>query len=217
MTDSTVYDDTYFLTGKQSGKSLYENYRYLAELTPGMCRRIINVLGIDIDDTIADFGCARGYITRAFRELGYKSYGFDVSKWAIDNCDPTIKDYVRLIEGDSFARMTKKFDWVIAKDVLEHIPNPELEETITQLLRHARKGLFVVVPLSPAEGEPYVVPEYELDITHVQRTTLGGWVSKLHRPGFNVSGRHLLPGVKQNYCQYEEGNGFITVLRNEQL
>lgn len=211
--DSSVYDDSYYLTGKLSGKSLYENYRWLPNLTVPMCRRITEVCSIHDDDTILDFGCARGYVVRAFRELGYKAYGFDVSAWAIENCDPSVKDYVRLIEGDSFAKMTKTFDWIVCKDVLEHIPRPELEKTIHSLITHARKGIFVVVPLASAHGEGYVVPEYEMDITHVHRLTLGEWVGYLTYADFCTSACYQVRGVKENYSQFERGNGFIFIRR----
>jgi len=220
--DSSVFDEDYYIRGKESGKSLYERYRWLPELTLPFARRIADYLNIDEDDTICDFGCARGYLVKAFKQLGYRAFGFDVSDWAIKNVDQEVAGRCWLIHKGTtgvtnFEASSKKFDFVIAKDVLEHICDEELTRTIDTLMSKARKAVFVVVPLSPKDGEPYVVPEYEQDATHVQRRTLGWWVKTLTRPGFCVSACHLVPGIKQNYAHYHEGNGFITCRREVQL
>lgn len=173
-----------------------------------MCRRIAEVCGIHEDDTILDFGCARGYVVKAFRELGFRALGIDASEWAIANCDPDVEQYVHQATR---INKDKDFDWIIAKDVLEHIPDSDLPRTIENLLTHARKGLFVVVPLSPADGEPYVVPEYEKDITHVQHLALGSWSKLFQRHDFCISACYRVRGIKENYYKpgWEEANGFI--------
>ncbi len=73
------YDADYFLRGKATGKSLYEDYRWMPGLTIPMVRSMISHLGIANADMVLDFGCARGYVVRAFRELGYLAYGYDTS------------------------------------------------------------------------------------------------------------------------------------------
>src|SRR5579862_3672374 len=92
--DGSVYDESYFLRGKESGKSLYENYRWMPDLTIPMVQRIIEHCGIRRGDSILDFGCARGYVVRAFRELGYNAYGYDISRWAIENADLAAYPYL---------------------------------------------------------------------------------------------------------------------------
>lgn len=197
------YDADYFLRGKQTGKSLYENYRWMPELTIPMCQRIVEHCGIERDDTILDFGCARGYVVRALRRMGYYAWGCDTSKWAIDNCDPIVRKYLDM-------GITAAFDWIIAKDVLEHVV--DLADTIDAIMRNARIGVFVVVPLGYGE-DGYVVPDYERDVTHIHKLTLATWVGKFLRPGWSVEGRYRVPGVKDNYAQYPTGNGFITARR----
>ena len=222
--DGTQYDRAYYIDGRASGKSLYVDYRWMPSLTKPMCEAIVLHCGIEKGHSILDFGCARGYVVRAFRELGYKAWGIDISKWAIDNCDGTVKEYVQMLDEPHDA-----FDWIIAKDVLEHIPSPALESAIAKLLMRARVGVFVVVPLAemfPSEemysgmdGKPvlrYVVPEYEKDITHCQRMNLLEWAHKFHDASLDFSLRlsHVVPGVKQNYAQYTRGNGFIVAYRH---
>lgn len=210
MNHGEQYDEDYFLRGKESGKSLYENYRWMPELTIPMAAHIVCHCDIKKGQTILDFGCARGYTVKALRSLHHTAFGYDVSQWALDNCDPAVKDYL-LTRETQLSRNC--FDWVIAKDVLEHVE--VVSYTIPALMETARRGVFVVVPLAEKAPELYDVQEYEADVTHIHRKPLGWWAGQFMRPGWSVEARYRLPGVKDNYAQYPTGNGFITARRIE--
>ena len=213
MSDPNIYDAEYFLRGKESGKSLYQDYRWLPELTIPMCQAIVDHCDIKKGETILDFGCARGYSVKALRGLGYSAYGYDVSQWALDNADPEVYHYLTRLNGVAFGPQVT-YDWIIAKDVLEHVEY--VENTIQKLVQFATKGIFVVVPLSKFSGGKYVVEEYEKDVTHKQRYPLATWVAMFLRPGWVVEASYRVPGVKDNYAQHATGNGFITARRIEE-
>lgn len=203
------YDEEYFLRGKESGKSLYENYRWLPELTKPMSERIADHLGIELADKILDFGCSRGYMVKALTELGYDASGIDISEWAISNCDESVKGKVS--QGSV---PVLNYDWIIAKDVLEHLTIVDLGNVLHHFSNRAKKGVFLVVPLSSAINHRYVVPEYEKDITHVIRWPLWRWTTEIHNifdESWEICSRHLLDGVKDNYASWARGNGFITI------
>lgn len=208
--DSEVFDEAYYMHGRESGKSLYENYTWKADLTLPMCRRLIEYLGIQPRETVNDFGCARGYVVKAFRWLGYEAYGQDISEWAIEHADEEVKRYLQV------CAMPLTADWILAKDVLEHIPDGMLEGTLAGLARAARRGLFIVVPLG--DGERYIIPEYEKDITHRQRLPLTAWYDLLARSlpedeEWTIETTYRVHGVKDNWAQYARGNGFLTARR----
>lgn len=211
MSDGSQYDADYFLRGRQSGKSLYEDYRWMPNLTRRMVESIVDHLGIDHNDIILDFGCARGYVVRAFRELGYTAYGYDVSRWAVDNADPAVHHYLTTRPELAFSSDVE-YDWIVAKDVLEHVE--DLKETIRRLKNMAQKGIFAVVPL--AHGDQYDVPEYEKDVTHIHRRPLDWWVSMFSDRRWLVEGCYRVRGVKDNYAHYPTGNGFIVARRSMQ-
>lgn len=210
MSDGSVYDADYFLHGEKSGKSLYTCYSWKPDLTVPMCQRIVDYCGIEKGERILDFGCARGYIVKAFRGLGYDAWGCDISKWAIQNSDEETEPYLNWI-ANSPPLLKQEFDWIIAKDVLEHVEY--VEANITLLMDVATKGLFVVVPLSQFDNGKYVVSDYEKDITHKQRYTLSSWVRMFLRPGWRVEASYRVHGVKDNYSKWEKGNGFIVARR----
>lgn len=204
---SKRYDEDYFMRGKETGKSLYTCYTWMPELTKPMVCAMVSYLGIKPDDKVLDFGCARGYTVRALYEMGYDAWGVDCSEWALENCDESVKGRV-----SDTAR--EQFDWIIAKDVLEHIGgvrSPLISEVVNLLKGKSRKGVFAVVPL--AHGKRYDVPEYEADVTHVHRQPIHWWTRLFCEPGWSVDARYRVPGVKDNYKQYKTGNAFITARR----
>jgi SAM-dependent methyltransferase len=204
------YDEDYFLRGRETGKSLYHDYRWLPKLTIPMADRIVEHCGIELDDSVLDFGCARGYLVKAMRQLGFRAYGMDVSRWALDNADPEVKEYLYP------SWPAESFDWVIAKDVLEHIPFHDITKVVLQLADAARKGVFVVVPLAGGVGQRYAVEEYEADVTHVLRWPLVQWVDEFLNAfdhTWEVSARYRIKGIKDNYQDWIKGNGFITCRR----
>jgi 2-polyprenyl-3-methyl-5-hydroxy-6-metoxy-1,4-benzoquinol methylase len=205
--DQNTYDSDYYLRGRESGKSLYEDYRWLPELTVPMVQAIDEHLDLSKRDVILDYGCARGYTVKAFREaLGIECYGVDISEWAIANADESTKPYLSCTD-----KIPPGMDWIIAKDVLEHVPN--VADVITEMMESAKQGLFAVVPLSMIDGNPYVVESYEHDVTHIHRLCLSSWARMFMRPGWSVTGSYMVRGVKGNYAAFEWGNGFITAKR----
>jgi len=205
------YDEDYFLRGKASGKSLYENYRWLESLTVPMVDKMIEHCGIELDDSILDFGCSRGYVVKAFKRRGFEARGYDISEWALANCDPEVSDAVSAVWPPAH-----DVDWIIAKDTLEHVPLHSITHTIRQIAEVAKKGVFVVVPLANGLGQGYVVPEYEADVTHAIRWPLDQWVDEFidaFDHNWEISARYRIEGIKDNYAQFEKGNGFITCRR----
>jgi len=200
-----LYDENYYERGIETGVSCYSNYRWIPELTIPMAARLIEYLGIAEHQKILDFGCAKGYLVKAFRLLHREAYGYDKSEYAI-NCVPEeIKDYIRnQVDGG--------YDWIISKDVFEHIPYQELPEILTHL-RKSTKHLFAIVPL--AEKGKYVVPAYELDTTHIVRENLDWWKSTFERAGFTVrDASYSVKYIKENWAAWEHGNGFF-ILESE--
>lgn len=202
------YDEDYFLHGRKSGKSLYDNYRWLPNLTIPMATVIVDHCRIQRHERILDFGCARGYVVKALAILGHNAVGVDVSKWALENADPSVKDQV-----SSEWPPTQPVDWIIAKDVLEHVPLHSIGQILLQFADVARRGVFIVVPLAGGLGQPYVVEDYEKDVTHVLRWPLDTWVDEILNAfdhTWEISCRYRIRGIKDNYADWERGNGFIT-------
>lgn len=220
MSNRNPYDQDYFLFGKQSGKSNYENYSWKRDATVHCVMRMCKFMGIHTGHKVLDWGCARGYYVRALRYLGVNALGYDISAWAIENCDETVKEHVSTVLPGDFEP-----HYIICKDVLEHIPLDELRGTIRIMLRMAMEGILIIVPLAKPECDQipgkreYVAPQDNADKTHVNCWTLETWIKFLQghidKAGspFCVAGGYKLPGVKEACDDYPHSVGFLKIFR----
>lgn len=214
--ESCAYDEAYFEYGIESGVSLYQNYRWMPELTIPMVMTIIDFLEIKRHQTILDFGCAKGFVVKALRLLYRNAYGVDVSRYAIDNVDPYVKHLCLLKKGpcyvDAKHGFPRVFDYCIAKDVFEHLSVSELSEEIYAL---PSDRIFAVIPLGE-EGR-YRAPANDLDVTHQICENESWWVNFFEKEGWRVIDLRLsIPGIKDHYyARFPTSHGFFTLSRRE--
>lgn len=200
------FDEAYFQNGLNTGVSCYERYRWLPEASLGMCQSLIDQLPIILGQTTLDYGCSRGYIVRALGILHREAFGCDVSPYAIDNADPAVKDRVKLCDGLSIP-WEGDFDWVLAKDVLEHLAPDDLPTLLANIAAQTKR-IFVIVPLAK-DGE-YLVTKENWDVTHRIREGIEWWVERL-RDCFEIrAATHTFPGCKDGYRHVIGGHAFIT-------
>ena len=205
-----LYDADYYLDGVRTKKSCYENYRWLPETSLPMTKRLVEVLGIQPGETLLDFGCARGYTVRALREIGMEAFGYDISKWAIENCDPSVRSYV----SNDFGGTVQ--DYVFCKDCAEHIAEDELKRIVNLLLLSTRKALLFIVPLAKERDGDYVRYEDNLDATHIIRWTLQDWRDfflDAALPAFRVWPFYHIEGLKPTSATCAKSCGFLLLQR----
>lgn len=196
------FDKDYFERGLQTGKSAYENYRWIPEMTIPFAYELIRHLEIKRSDNILDFGTAKGYLVKAFRLLHYKAYGTDISQYALKEAPLDVKPY--LYDWNQYPKLYKQqawinpgWNWIIAKDVFEHIEKDKLEKLL-KVLQPLTKNMFVIVPLG--EDGKYNAPINDLDPTHVICEDFQWWCDLFNRTGFKVDDlRNEIPYMKQTY------------------
>jgi 2-polyprenyl-3-methyl-5-hydroxy-6-metoxy-1,4-benzoquinol methylase len=207
------FTEDYYEHGKEKHLSLYEHYRWLPELTIPMAERIVATCGIEKTDQILDFGCAKGYLVKALRQLGYLAWGTDISEYALSQADKETDPYLfgpKTMEVCSTPMGSGRFfQWVICKDVLEHIEEHDLAKTLAGL-RRTTANIFIAVPLG--NNGAYTIPDMELDVTHRIRRPLWWWTAQIEAAGFNqkVESTFSMRGIKENWTRkWPFGNGFI--------
>jgi cyclopropane fatty-acyl-phospholipid synthase-like methyltransferase len=183
-----LYDEEYFERGLVSGKSCYINYGWLPELTIRTFYYMVKDLPIEDGSRILDFGCAKGYLVRAARILNFEAYGVDVSEYAISQVDKVVEPYCKLIgNGKNVKNLFGiTFDWVISKDVFEHIPEEALPG-ILQDLASLTKKMFIIVPISEDDASgKFIIPEYDKDPTHFTIKSDRWWANLFEKNGFII-------------------------------
>lgn len=200
----SIYNEDYYERGIELGISGYSNYRWMPELTIPMAARLCEILNISDDDKILDFGCAKGFLVKSFRLLHKQCWGFDISKYALQNVPTDVKKYI-----SSDMLEFGNFDWVIAKDVFEHIEYDNIDKTLVDLSK-ITKNLFCIIPIG--NNGKYIIPTYEGDKTHTIRESLSWWKDKFKESNFKViESVYRKKYLKENWSSWEKGNGFFTL------
>lgn len=200
------FDKHYYESGPQSGKSLYQNYRWIPELTIPLAYHILTYINYKPGDTIMDFGCAKGYLTHAFRLLGADAWGVDISEYAINEAPREIQPYIKQIKP--YEDDWKYCDHMICKDILEHIPYEYIDKQM-EIIRSKSKTIFAIIPVG--FNDKYIIPAYELDESHHIRESTKWWKDKFNTHSFfNVEVTTDLGPFKANWQSIDsKGNVLI--------
>ena len=211
-----TFDKDYFENGLQTGRSMYENYRWIPELTIPLAHEIIQYLGIKRNQCILDYGCAKGYLVKAFRLLHYTAHGVDISSYAIQEAPADVRKHLTRIRRDdedvsygASVSTLPDYDWIIAKDVLEHIKINNLTPLLKQLSEHTDK-MFVIVPLG-INGN-YYAGTNNLDPSHYICEPLSWWEDLFEKHGFDILRSHNnVDYMKEAYNHIHNAHGFLTL------
>ena len=205
------FNEDYFERGLECGISCYQNYRWIPELTIPMAMTIIDYLKLKPEHTILDFGCAKGYLVKALRLLKRQAWGYDISQYAISRCDPDVRDYC-FLDGEIGPR-PRSFDFIIAKDVFEHIEANGLGLVLSGL---NSEKLFAVIPLG--DGKVYRAPVNNCDRTHRICADEHWWIDAFEKGGWQIEDfRFKIEGIKDHYYEkFPEAHGFF-LLKNTNL
>lgn len=182
-TQQSFYDENYFQHGIESGKSSYQNYRWIPERSFQQAEIIKKTLAITKRQILVDFGAAMGNLVRAFNEKGYNMYGIDISPYAISHAEAYkeklyCSDSLKCLPFDSA-------DWVISIHTLEHLSINQLHSFLSDVTQ-MRASLFAVVPISNYDGGHYVLEKSEADTSHMLRRSTLWWERTMNQYFRNV-------------------------------
>ena len=169
--------------------------------SPGLKQvdHFLTVCAPEKHETILDVGCGTGKATHKLRELGYEAYGVDLAYNAMETNDrDEVVDY--LMVGD-YTEMRCEYDWIFCCDMLEHLPNSQLEPTLKKIARESAKGFYLQVPTFPDHGK-----QWEEDCDFVLHHTVkdAAWWAETFRAVF---------GEDVDIIQQQEGRRVICWMR----
>jgi len=201
-----LFDQDYYEHGVKKGISGYENYKWMP--TRSIPEAISICENIDFQ-TVIDFGCAKGFLVHSLNLLNKTAVGVDISEYAIQNCMPEVKDKLHLLDRP-LSELGISADLLIAKDVLEHIPEEDIDYTLSEFYKVCNQA-FLVIPL--ADNDLFRIREYEIDKTHVTRKDETWWISKIKKAGFKLKQfNYHFGNVKEKWIEpYKYGNGFFVI------
>lgn len=208
MKTKNQFDQDYYENGVKKGISGYENYHWIP--TRSIPEAITICESIDFESVI-DFGCAKGFLVHALTLLGKNATGVDISEYALNTAIPQTKNKLHLLDKP-LSELGLTADLIIAKDVLEHVPEEEIEGTLTEFYKVCNKALLVI-PLG--DNNLFRIREYEIDKTHVTRRDEEWWFAEIRKAGFKLKSFNYAMGhVKEKWTsmpEYKYGNGFFII------
>lgn len=204
-TSPETYDEEYFENGIKTGRSGYENYRWLPKRTWREARAIIYQLELEPKEYVLDFGCSKGFMVKALRDYGIEAYGTDISDYAIANCHKDVKEFVA---KDALVNKVKA---VISRNTFEHIEADKLGSYLREFQK-ITDTIFFTVPLKKDGFNEYVIPIANKDETHKLIWTLDQWIEFCKVNGwYDVRTSFHLEGMHYGWENYSAGIGYITL------
>ena len=164
---------------------------------------INDILPITKDIKIAEIGCGDGGNLKPFLDIGCKVVGIDLSEWKIAQAEKLFENHpfrtnLKLVTKniyDIHNDLDFKFDLIVMRDTLEHIPNQDL------FLEHLKSFL------NPKGKVFFAFPAWRMPFGGHQQMCHSKYLSKL--PYF-----HILPKVfyRQVLKLFGESEGAINSL-----
>ena len=185
-----------------------------------MANSFFTFLNLKRNSNVLEYGCANGFLVKCLKDFGVNAYGIDISNYAISNCPVDISRNVSVITHNDVNKAIKKttfkkkkFDWVISKDVMEHIKPSDLNIIIKQISKITKK-MFVIVPLG--DNNRYRIKQYHLDKTHIVIKNEKWWINLFKKNNFDIEDvSYKVDGIKDKWYKYNKyGNGFFQLISN---
>lgn len=204
--NNTLYTEDYYENGVEKGISGYTDFKWMPELTIPLAMSYIDRLGITKEHKVLDFGCAKGFVVKALRLLNRQAWGCDISAYAVNSADNATRQFLQISDGCTADTFDINFDFIIAKDIFEHIPEAVIDTLLADLRNTGRK-LLAVIPLGDSEDN-FIIPAYYLDETHVLIKNKEWWMATFKRAGYTTEYfSYCVDDVKGNWSNFDKGNG----------
>lgn len=94
--------------------------------------------------TILDYGCGKALAWKFWRSQEGKSLGDELGAETVTLYDPGFPPHAERPEG--------KYDVVFCTDVLEHVPESDVQAVLEDIFGYAEHGVFLAISISPSPG-----------------------------------------------------------------
>lgn len=160
------FEEEYFQRVKYSQKEELVRRYVLETIKWGSKVSRQNLLS-GLGKTALDVGCAYGYSINILELLGYKTYGVDISRYAIEkakaNCVNCAGNFI-VCDAQTNLPFKKTFDLITCFDVLEHLENPL--KAIKNMINLCKGALICTTPNKAVE-KPIRSITKDYDKTHI--------------------------------------------------
>ena len=145
--------DKEFFDGER--KFGYGGFSYNSRYWSEVVKDFSNYYNLNDGSRILDVGCAKGFMLYDFYKLNSNLdlHGIDISKYAIDNSVPEIKDKLQVANATKLPYEDNFFDLVIAINTIHNLDKDECGIALKEISRVSKKNAFVTVDAFNNEDE----------------------------------------------------------------
>lgn len=120
--------------------------------------------GLKAGSRVLDVGCAKGFMLHDLRAAisGIEVRGIDVSKYAIENGYPAVKEFLSVADARKLPFHDKSFDLVISINTLHNLEREELALGLREIERVSRGKSFITVDAYRNEEEKAAMHAWNL-------------------------------------------------------
>ena len=146
------FDKEFFDGDRKFG---YGGFSYNPKYWSRVVRDFTNYYKLNDNSKILDIGCAKGFMLYDFYKLNPKLdlHGIDISKYAIDNSVPEIKNKLQVANATKLPYEDNFFDLVIAINTIHNLDKHECEIALKEISRVSKKNSFITVDAFNNEDE----------------------------------------------------------------
>jgi glycosyltransferase involved in cell wall biosynthesis len=140
-------------------------------------------------ESFLDAGCAKGFLLRALRERGKECFGFDFSRWAIDNADEPSRAFIMPLSVDE-AEFEREFDVLTAFSLLESLTEEQIHSFLSRARRWTRQAIFATVTSFDNEEEEARIKSDDGDLSHITLRSREWWRQAFIQAGWRQDALH---------------------------
>jgi len=137
--------DKEFFDGER--KFGYGGFSYNPMYWSGVVKDFCDYYHLNEGSKILDVGCAKGFMLYDFHKLNLNLdlYGIDISKYAIDNCVPEVKNKLQIANAIKLPFEDNFFDLVISINTIHNLDKVECAIALKEISRVSKKNAFLTV------------------------------------------------------------------------
>lgn len=200
-----MFEEDYYINSKVSNYINYTEKKF-----DGLARDIINILELNPDSKILDFGCATGQLVKALKDEGMENVvGTDISFWSTEWGRKNLGLSSKELQHYNRQLLEKEWDCVLLLDVLEHI---ELEELKNILKLINSDSVVARIPVALKEGEELVLEVSRNDKSHIQVHDKKWWINTI----FEYSKLNTVQPLYEK-CIYESTGVMSRIFRRKEV
>lgn len=205
--DGSYFDEEYFKPSRKSNYIMPFVWEVEATNSRKIAEYIDKLFDLNKNKSVLDVGCAKGFLVKALMERkegngnNIDAYGFDISEWAIQHCEPEVIKRVYVDDITNLRKREKMYDLVYSSSTMEHIDlinDKKDDNTIKNLCSLSKEWIYLDIPIGMGlYNEPWGDP------SHVTYMNPSWWISHFLKEGFIFDMRRSRQSDNQQFHSAE--------------